>query len=357
MACDIFKVGRTWHYRFQVNNKRVQRSTRLRNKAAAGAIAEKAYADALERANGGQPVPTLRALAHEWQLTRHPVISTAHARSVDAFVRLHMYGLGDLAVNDITTARVESARNEHLLTHNAASANHWLRVLKLIVNWAVKRDIMSKLPWRVSMLKLQKRPRAILPVDVAAAWFSAIDAAGRRQPGIGVAVRLMLFLGLRESEAISARWEWIDWQRATYTPGKTKGREAEPLPMPALLVEYLKAMAAPEGLIAAKRAGDAFPPGFSRRAMRSANGVCATKGITPHRLRGTIATLMSENGVPIQTIQKFLRHKSPLTTMAYLEKNMATAARAQNAIAEKVGNMWRGSGEQRESAPTGDCIA
>lgn len=357
MVCDVFKVGRTWHYRFQVAKKRIQRSSRLRNKVLASQLAEKAYAEAVERANGGHPIPTLRALAREWQVTRVPVVSTAHSSSVDVFVRLHMYKLADLPIDCISTEAVEDARNEHLLTHNRASANHWLRILKLIVNWAVKRDILSKLPWRVAMLTVQKRPRTILQVDVAAAWFKAVDAAARRQPGIGVAVRLMLFLGLREGEATSARWDWIDWQRSTYTPGQTKGREAEPLPMPVALVEYLKALGQGDELIAAKSDGSAFPAGFARRSIVAANRVCATKGITPHRLRGTIATLLSESGVPIQTIQKFLRHKSPLTTMAYLEKNMATAARAQNEIAGKIGMMWLESGEVRETEPTARCNA
>lgn len=350
MTYQLKKVGAIWHYRFQIANERVQRSTREKHQGRADAIAKRAYDEAVERANGGQIVPTLRALCAEWMAVhQQPVISAAHARSVETWSRLHLYDLGGLLVNAITTEHIELARNLHLQDHKPASANHWLRIIKLIVNWAVKRKILPRLPWTVKMLKLQKRPRSILPVAAAASWFAAVDAGSARAPGVGVAVRLMLFLGLREGEAISARWEWIDWQRATYTPGQTKGREAEPLPMPRWLFEYLAPMRQPAGLIAAKADGERFPTGFARPAMTRANLSCSTLGITPHRLRGTIATLMSEEGVPIQTIQKFLRHKSPLTTMAYLEKNMATALHAQNKIATKIGFMWRESGEQLES--------
>ncbi len=165
----------------------------------------------------------------------------------------------------------------------------------------------------------------------------------------------MLFLGLRASEATSARWEWVDWERSTYTPGVTKGREAVPLSMPAWLVEYLTPLRKTEGLIAAKPDGTGFPSGFAREAMIAANVACSTEGITPHRLRGTIATLMSESGVPIQTIQAFLRHKSHLTTMSYLERNNDTVIRAQNDIASKIWEGWRESGAPPASAPTGDC--
>ena len=43
---------------------------------------------------------------------------------------------------------------------------------------------------------------------------SRIDTrTGERSP-IAVAVRLMIGIGLRESETITARWEWFDWDRA-----------------------------------------------------------------------------------------------------------------------------------------------
>jgi integrase len=217
--------------------------------------------------------------------------------------------------------------------------------------WAVKRGILAGIPWRVAMLKIQKRPRAILPLAAAKAWFEAVDAVTPGRPGIGTAVRLMFGLGLRESETTSARWEWVDWERSTYTPGVTKGREAEPIPMPAWLRAHLEPRRQVAGLIVAKDNGEPFAPGFAREAMRRANDACAIKGITPHRLRGTFATLLSEAGVPIQTVQKVMRHKSFTTTMGYLERNFDTAVRAQERISELAGFSCRENGERIESEP------
>jgi integrase len=339
MSYSLFRVrgGKVWHYRFQVAGERVQRTTREKSKRRAAAIAQKAFDDAVVRANGGEPVPTLRELIGDWLRIHRPIASAHHVRSVETFARLHLYGLGDRPVSAIGTEDVELARNEHLTTRKPATANHWLRIMKLVAMWAVKREIIAVLPWKVAMLKVQKRPRAILPIDVARTWLAEVDKAARRSPGVGTGVRLMFGLGLRESESSSARWEWIDWQRSTYTPGITKGREAEPVPMPRWLVEYLAPRRQDQGLIAPRADGSALPAGYSRRAMRAANAACSTKGITPHRLRGTFATLLSEAGVPIQTIQRVMRHKHPMTTMAYLEKNLDTAAQAQNRIGEKIG--------------------
>lgn len=354
MSANVFKKGAIWHFRFQVAGKRVQRTTRLRSRARAEAYAAAQYDAAVIKANGGEPVPTLAELAQSWLSIHRPTVSAAHYRSVDTFARLHMYDLGAMPVGEITTEAVELARNEHLDHHAPSSANHWLRILKLLTMWAVKRGILRASPWRVAMLKVQKRPRSILPLDVARVWFGAIDAATQRTPGKATAIRLMFGLGLREMESATARWEWMDWQRKTYTPGITKGREAEPVPVPDWLVDHLAPHRKASGLIAARKDGTPYPPDFSRSAMLAANSACALKGITPHRLRGTFATLMSEAGVPIQTIQAVMRHKSPLTTMAYLEKNRDTAALAQNAIASKIGFERRESGAEHQNSITGD---
>jgi integrase len=340
--------SRVYHYRFQVSGKRVQRSTRLRFREPAEALANAAYAEALILSNGGQPIPTLRAMFEEWEVLRAPVASAAHRRSISVVKRLHLYDLGELPLNELTTERIETARNKHLQTHRPATVNHWLRVIKLIVNWAVARKILPALPWKVPMIKLQKRPRPILPLQVAMDWLAQVDAAARR-PSVGTAVRLMFGAGLREGEAAGARWEWLDWERRTYTPGETKGREAEPVPLPDWLIDYLAPLRRDEGLIAPRADGGQLGAGFARDAMRAANAKCCIKGITPHRLRGSFATLLSEAGANVQTIQAVMRHKSPLTTMAYLEKDLGTVALAQAKIAEKTGLLRRESGATHQS--------
>lgn len=353
MSIDVWRVGRIYHYRFQVKPfPRVQRSTRLRDKKKALAVAERAYTAALARANGGNPIPTLNELIADWHAVRASHSSAHHVRSIKTFARLHLYGLGEKLLNELDTTTVERARALHLDGRAFSSANHWLRILKLLVAWAVKRNILPRLPWDVAMLSVQKRPRAILPFADVLAWFDAIDQAGRA-PALSTAARLMLWLGLRESEVITAQWDWFDWERATYTPGVTKGREADALRVLPQLAEYLAPRRAAEGLLVCRADGTPYGPGFMRDVIRAANGACKIKGITPHRLRGTIATWLSESGAPAQDVQAFLRHKDIRTTMVYLEKNMDRVSAAQGKIAEKVGLTRRESGEHLKTKPYG----
>lgn len=349
MTCIVFKKGKYWHYRFQIKPfPRVQRSTRLRHPGRAQQLATKAYEDAMLLANGGKPIPTLQQVIDRWMAMRAPTASASYVTSVATFARLHLYGMGPLPIDRIDKATVETARLTHLKTRGQATANHWLRILKMLINYA---DALPKLPFKLPAFKLQKKPRFMLPVSAVEAWFAAVDRSSRRRPGVGVLVRLMLYLGLRESEAITARWEWFDWDRKTYTPGVTKGREAEPLSVDDHLLEYLLPIRQPRGLLASRADGKPLPKGFAVNAMRSANRACGVNHITPHRLRGTIATMMSERGNSIQNIQAFLRHKDPLTTMAYLEKNMDQTRKVQGQISADIGKAWRKSGADHADDP------
>lgn len=337
MICNLFRVGRVWHYRFQINGARVQRTTRETVKHRAEEIAERAYRQARMWARGDEPVPTLRELVAQWIAAHESIVSPAYMKIVSTFGRLHLYALGDVMVDELTTPLVEAAMLEHRRTHAPATVNHWLTVLKVVCKWAVRRKVMPDIPWSVKLLKVQKRPRATLPVSRAADWLAAIDDYARERPALSVAVRLMFGLGLRESEVLTAQWGWIDWDRRTYTPGITKGREADPVPMPDWLTDYLLPRRQASGLIVRNSRGNAYSSGFVRQAMRSANAACQVDGLTPHRLRGTFATLLSERGLPIQTIQRVMRHKDPMTTMRYLEANLAAAVTAQASIAHIAG--------------------
>jgi integrase/recombinase XerC len=337
LSYQLFRVGSVWHYRFQISGARVQRSTREKVKHRADAVAARAYNKARLWARGDEPVPSLRELVVQWLAVHTPTASSAHVKNVETFGRLHLYELGDVMVDEMTTEQVELARIQHLETHAPASANHWLKILKTVCNWGVRRKVIPVIPWSVKMLKVQKRPRTMLPIEKTAAWLAHVDELARGEAGISIAVRMMLGIGLRESETLTARWEWLDWSRAVYTPGITKGREAAPIPVPVWLLEYLRRSRRSSGPIVSAERRRAFAPGFARRVMEAANASCGIKGLTPHRLRGTFATLLSEQGVPVQTIQRMLRHKDVRTTMHYLEENLEIAARAQHEIAARAG--------------------
>lgn len=337
MSYHLFRVGKVWHYRFQIDGARVQRSTGETLRHRAEPIAARAHRTAMLWSRGEQSIPTLRELVAQWLTVHTPTVSRSHATIIEVFGRLHLYQLGDVMIDELTTDLVEAARNEYLKDHAPASANQWLKVLRLLSSWAVRREVIPAVRFHVRALTVQKKPRAILATSLAQQWLAAVDDHEGDRPAVRIAVRLMLGMGLREIETITADWKWLDWDRRVYVPGETKGREADPIPVPEWLIDYLRPSRQTSGLMVTRPNGKPCPSGFTRTAMLAANQSVGAGHVTAHRLRGTFATLMSEMGAPIQSIQRAMRHKSPLTTMAYLEVNMDFVTQAQQRIADKMG--------------------
>ncbi len=249
--------------------------------------------------------------------------------------RLYLFELADVHVDELTTVAIEEARSRFLADHAPSSANLWLEIVKLLMYYAVRRGMITAIPFRVSKLKVQRRPRARLSPSLAQKWIATIDEIDGRG-SVSIAVRMMLGIGLREAETRTARWEWLDLDRGTYTPGVTKGREAVALPVPPWLLDHLRPLLKTQGLVIARPDGRLLPAQFTARAIRRANERTGTPGLTPHRLRGTYATAQAEAGVPVPEIKRVMRHKQDSTTLGYIEADPAFSVAGQQKMAETV---------------------
>jgi integrase/recombinase XerC len=331
MAYTLVKEGKVWHVRWTLDGKRTKRTTGEADRARAERKAASMYRDAALWARNGRAVPTLRELVAQWLIAHQNIVSKSHLEGMERFGRLNLFGLADLPIDELTTSVVDAARGEFLLTHTPGGTNHWYRQIRLLARWAVDRSVIPAVPFRLKMIKIQRRARTTLPVDLTSEWLAAVDE--RASEGVRIAVRLMIGLGLREAETFSAQWQWLDFVRATYTPARTKGKEADPLPVPQWLLHYLRALRKPSGLIVVRDDGRAYGRAFTRKAIADANSKVGIMGVTAHRLRGSFATLMSESGAPVQSIQRALRHKDIRTTLGYLESDLHHIALAQERMA------------------------
>lgn len=337
MSYALFKRGKHWHYDFQVARKRYRRSTWQTTRAAADRVASRAFRNAEMAAMAAESMPTLRELVDRWLQAHDGAASPAHLKNVRTFGRIHLYDLADTPIDKIRTEDVERARARHMRKRSRATANKWLKILHLLTRWAVRRGMMQSSPWDVQPLKVQERPRPVLPLELAVRWLGEVDRAATGMPGVAMVVKLILGLGLRISEAVGARWEWVDFGRNLYTPGRTKGKEADPIPLPGWLREALLAQRKGRGLIAPGLKGRPADQRMVRIAMHRANEACQLHGITPHRLRGTYATALSAVGVPVQDVKAALRHKDWRTTIGYLERNLDRTREGVDRMAEKMG--------------------
>ncbi|MBV9296174.1 MAG: tyrosine-type recombinase/integrase [Acidobacteriaceae bacterium] len=59
-----------------------------------------------------------------------------------------------------------------------------------------------------------------------------------------------------------------------------------------------------------------------RLVHEAAQRVGIAKRVTPHRLRASVATILLDAGMPLDQVQKFLRHKRITTTQIYAETSL-----------------------------------
>ena len=73
----------------------------------------------------------------------------------------------------------------------------------------------------------------------AVPFLNAVDSLTRSEQ-VRLGIRIMLLLGLRISEVTGMRWYWFSSDFKSYTPGLTKGKEADALPVPESLANRFR---------------------------------------------------------------------------------------------------------------------
>lgn len=334
------RIGPFWHYELRVNGQRLHGSTKAMDLATAKKVLETKRREALE----GQyrivsRIPTLKDLFDLWQRNHQGVFSSKHLIPVGCTYRKWIQPrLGATKIDQIGGSAVDSLRSEALRSGRSPRyVNNMLKILKLLLNYGVKTGFIKEAPVQIKMLRLQKKPRPVLPAARISEFFTAMDEAAEN-PHVPVMIRVMVGLGLREGEVLGMRREWFDLTNHTYTVGKAKGKEARVIPVPSWLWGSIHNM--PQAQLSEWM----FPsadgkPHRSQFCKKALHRVCAELKlgqVTQHRLRATFASLHAAAGTPITEIQGMLGHKNIQTTMIYVETSLEAKRKAQDALSQKL---------------------
>lgn len=348
--------GNFWHYRFCIKpDPRKQRTTKepLRNRAKAEQVALDAYEAAKLRARGEEPEPTLAEAFRLW--VNHPAHvlrkSASHLSNIERCGRLHLGDLASLKLTQLTTVKVEEELGQFLSDHAVSTSNQWLTYIRIVCKWAIRMNMIRSLPFDVPECHVKRKTKPLLPTAKVMDWLEVVDRKTRLEPSIAIILRLQVGLGLRPSEARQARWEWVDWERCTYTPSSTKGGDVIARPVPPWLMAYLQERRKPFGWMVATRRGAVLSAFRLGSAVDAACKAVKIPRLTPHRLRATYATWLSEEGVPIQDIKEVLEQKDINTTAVYLGIDLSRVRAAQDRVGKRTGLSGRGSGEGQAAQP------
>ena len=334
------KEGRFWHYSLKVNGQRVHGSTRATDLPTARAILEDKRKELLNgQIRRTTRIVTVQELVQEWLTVHETTFTKGHLASAECSLRHWVLPqVGALPIKRLTTQQASAVR-AHMLEGGCSPtyANNTFRTLKAICHYGVRSHYLQTVPFQLPNLKVQRKPRPVVPVVRMREFLAAVDREARN-PHIPVLLRVMVGLGLRESEALGMRWEWFNAEGRTYTAGKTKNRQPRTIPVPDWLWSSIYAM--PKSLsewVFPAEDGKPHRAQFTKKALQR---VCTKLGlgnVSGHRLRASFASMHAEAGTPITEIQGMLGHKNIQTTMIYVETSLDAKRKAQDALSQRLG--------------------
>jgi len=344
--CGLHKVGRYWHADFWVGGIHVHRTTHTDNIDLALKLARD-WRDSLVAQLNGQPYDSgilVKDLFAKWLVWAKVNHSKSHCDRVEADWTHHILPhVGDrqartLANRDAEWLRTKflsepSRRNEHIgkalgQSRTEEGANKVMRHLRLVFRWGVQSaQVLSRVPFQVRVEKPAERPKSFLRADQVGQFLAAVDEGYSLH--LKVAVRLMLYLGLREHEALGADWSWFSPDLAEVSPmGKTGN--APPLPVPIQLRPWLRRLGPkPAGLLMPAEDGKPHRKRYTVKAIeRGAAAVGLAGKLSPHRMRGSHATILVRSGAEAHLVQQALRHDLLETSQHYVRLNTDDLAEA-----------------------------
>jgi integrase len=359
---------RTWHYEFRLDGTKHNGNTgHTLEKEARAWLAKKR--EAVKKAEVGWTVPS-EALSLAQGLARwleaHAGASPGHQANVRRAVELHAKALLDTPMDQIHAGELEHLRVAYLRTkglgyhqahlpHSTAGADKVVHHVRLVLAWCGQRGLGPGAPPKPAPLWAQQRVKAVVWPEQVQAFIAEADRGGadhatkgpRLIPHSATAIRLLLALGLREEEALGARWEWFDTRRQVYRVGRSKNGGVREVPVPEWLSDHLEHLRTLQGgprkglILPMSLDKDGHQVPHQRRFTAKPVARCAAKlqihGLTPHRLRATFATAHFEAGTPLSQIQQMLGHEDPETTMRYIVQRPKDQAEAQEKVAQAMG--------------------
>lgn len=224
------------------------------------------------------------------------------------------------------------------------AANHTMHILRALFNYAhVAFDICEINPViYLSKTKSwfpQKRRRTYIKPHQLKAWWGGVHAL--ENDTFRDFFILLIFTGMRRSEATSLKWADIDFKDKTFTVTETKNGDALTLPMGDYLVNMFEARR--------KRYGNhvfVFPgagkTGFLHEPKKGIARIIKESGVafSCHDLRRTFITVAESLEISSYALKRLINHRSTDITGSYIivdvERLRAPVKKIEQFILEKV---------------------
>ena len=213
---------------------------------------------------------------------------------------------GEYRIKDLSQMILDRYAAEHTRMVYRVDLAHLMALIK----WMQNRKLGPMLDFKPEYVKAEPQVKTIPASADLLKVLAAIPNEMHR-----MVFTAILFCGLRWSEAAKLRWENIDLTAGVMRIAEIDDAKKDVVPIPAIMVEWLKANR--------KLGGWVFPGRYKdshvKRLDWALNKACQTVGIklNPHLLRHASATLLYEATGDIYAVQHHLRHSKVATSQIY----------------------------------------
>jgi len=231
----------------------------------------------------------------------------------------------DKPIITITREMIAKRHSQHGATNSKARANNAMRVLRALFNFAMYEyqtgdgqsiiviNPVKYLSHTRGWFRVDRKQTVIKPHQLAD-WYSGITQLVEQEAYRNALLwhdyfLLLLFTGMRKTEAASLLWDDIDLKSKTLTLQDTKNREVHTLPMSDFVYELL------EQRSRQKTSEFIFPAdsksGYISEPKKAVLKVAELSGVpfTLHDLRRTFATVADSLDLPAYALKRLLNHK------------------------------------------------
>lgn len=233
-------------------------------------------------------------------------------------------------------AKVIRAFALHMAEKGAAPATIRRRLycLRSFGNFCIQEELVAKNAAReVQMPKKGRRLPVYLTREEVDRLLAAVDAAaGVDAVRDRALLRLLVLAGPRRSEVLALTWNQVDFAGETVI-FRGKGNRERSVPMHPDLrraLFRLRAVTAPgpQDHVFLHHGRPLGKDGLTACVRRYARAAGIAKRVTPHVLRHTFATLLSQAGADIREVQELLGHADIGTTAKYTHTSARALRRA-----------------------------
>ncbi len=281
------------------------------------------------------------AEAYEDYLEARKELRPSTRRDYDRVINTYLADWKRTPLVEITKDMVSQRHRQLGETTGAFTANSTMRVLRAIYNFArathehLPENPVSRLSQTRAWYREERRRGMIKPHELAT-WYRAVMSL--KSSTARDYLRLLLFTGLRRSEAASLRWDAVDLVGRTLTILDTKNREPLVLPLSDFLWEMLDARreASPKSpwvFPGPGKSGHLSEPKTAVRQVAESSGI----SFTPHDLRRTFLTIAEGLDIPAYALKRLANHKTKGdVTAGYIISDAERLRRPIQAITEHI---------------------